>query len=76
MKERTMVLSTKELGMAVRKHRKLQKLTQADLAGIAGTALRFIGELERGKPTAQVGKIFAVISALGLAITIGSKWER
>jgi hypothetical protein len=33
-----------------------------------GTGLRFIVDLEKGKPTCQVGKTLAVLRALGLAI--------
>ena len=33
-----------------------------------GTGLRFIVDLEKGKPTCQIGKTIGVLRALGLAI--------
>jgi HTH-type transcriptional regulator / antitoxin HipB len=33
-----------------------------------GTGLRFIVDLEKGKPTCQIGKTLQVLQALGLAI--------
>jgi len=46
------------------------KLTQKELAMTCGTGLRFIVDLESGKPTCQVGKILDVLHALGLAVEI------
>jgi len=54
----------------VRTHRRAAGLTQTDLAGLAGTSLRFISELERAKPTVQLEKVFDVLSTLGLRIEI------
>jgi HTH-type transcriptional regulator/antitoxin HipB len=60
--------NTEELGMAIRMRRKQLKITQKELAMTCGTGLRFIVELEKGKPTCQVGKTLQVLQALGLAI--------
>jgi len=68
------IYNSKELGLIIRKKRKEQGLTQEDLAGITGTGIRFISELERGKETAHLGKVIHVISSLGLLLTISSKW--
>ena len=57
--------SPEELGSAVKEARKKTNLTQAELAFAAGVGVRFIGELEGGKPTAQLGKIMQVLAALG-----------
>ena len=35
-----------------------------------GTGLRFIIDLEKGKPTCQIGKILQVFQALGLELRI------
>lgn len=40
---------------------------------MAGVGIRFIIELEAGKPTMQVGKIMAVLAALGLTLTVESR---
>ena len=34
----------------------------------AGTGLRFVIDLERGKPTCQLGKTLAVLNTLGVEI--------
>lgn len=36
----------------------------------AGTGLRFVVELERGKETMRIGKVLSVLQALGLAIRV------
>ena len=58
------------LGALVRTVRKAQGLRQPDLAGAAGTSVRFIVELERGKPTAQVGKVLDVLRQLGIEVAL------
>jgi HTH-type transcriptional regulator/antitoxin HipB len=67
--------SIKELGEIVRRERKKMGVTQADLAMSAGTGLRFVVDLERGKPTVQAGKMLDVIQALGLRLDIRSRSE-
>jgi HTH-type transcriptional regulator / antitoxin HipB len=58
------------LGQIIKAYRLEQKLTQAQLATRSGTGLRFIVELERGKPTVQLGKVIAVAEALGLMLML------
>jgi transcriptional regulator with XRE-family HTH domain len=43
-------------------------LTQTELAGLAGTGLRFVSELERGKPNVALDKLTAVLAVLGLRL--------
>jgi transcriptional regulator with XRE-family HTH domain len=50
MGEADAVISIDDLGNAVRASRERHALTQADLAGLSGTGIRFISDLERGKP--------------------------
>jgi y4mF family transcriptional regulator len=59
-----------QLGAAVRARRKQLKVTQKDLAMVCGTGLRFIVDLEKGKPTCQIGKLLQVVQALGLEFRI------
>lgn len=66
------IKTTQQLGMAIRQRRKELQLTQTDLAMTCGTGLRFIVDLEKGKPTCQIGKALAVLRSLGLAIETGS----
>lgn len=58
------------LGNAIRQQRRRLKVTQRDLAMTAGTGLRFIIELEKGKPTCQLGKALEVVRVLGLRLEI------
>lgn len=59
-----------EIGRLVRKTRKKLGVTQRNLALTSGTGLRFIIELEQGKPTCQLEKVLTVLRTLGLKITI------
>ena len=64
------ITSVAELGVLVRQRRKETGLTQADAAGLLGVGARFLGELERGKPTLEVGKVLQSLDRLGLAIEV------
>ena len=64
------IKSPNQLGAAIRARRKQLKVTQKDLAMTCGTGLRFIIDLEKGKPTCQIGKILQVLQALGLEVQI------
>jgi HTH-type transcriptional regulator/antitoxin HipB len=66
-----MITSTKQLGTEVRARRKQLRVTQKELAMTCGTGLRFIVDLEKGKPTCQIGKILQVFQILGLVIESG-----
>ena len=57
-------------GRIIRENRLNQGLRQAQLAAAAGVGLRFLIELERGKPTAQLGKALAIASALGCRVGV------
>lgn len=65
----THVDSSKALGALIRARRKELGLTQTDLADVARTTLRFVSELERGKPTAQLDGVLRVLAALGIELT-------
>ena len=67
-----MPLTPEELGRFVKKKRKAMGLTQAELALTSGTGMRFIGDLENGKPTCQIGKTLTVLKTLGLRLTLSS----
>jgi hypothetical protein len=40
------------------------------LALTSGTGLRFIIDLEKGKDTCQIGKVFTVLQTLGIKIAL------
>jgi y4mF family transcriptional regulator len=60
----------RQLGDLVRQVRKGQGITQEDLSALVGVGPRLIGEIERGKPTAEIGKVFQLLAGLGLVISI------
>lgn len=45
-------------------------VTQEQLALTSGTGLRFISDLENGKPTCQFSKVLTVLYTLGATITL------
>ncbi len=53
------------LGDAVRSARKQLGLNQSELALASGVGLRFIVDLEAGKPTVRLAQVLRVIDALG-----------
>ena len=67
-----MPLSVPQIGEVVRSARKSLGVTQRQLAMTAGTGLRFVIDLEKGKPTCQLGKTLAVINTLGIAVHFGN----
>ena len=67
------IKSTQDLGNLVREFRVAQKMTQADILGLANTGNRFIVELENGKPTVQFQKVLDVLDALGLELAVQKK---
>ena len=61
----TTIRSPQELGDALRSSRKRLGLTQPQLALVAGVGVRFIVDLEAGKPTVRLDSVMRVIEALG-----------
>ena len=62
--------SPESFGQLIRKARKKIGVTQKELALTSGTGLRFIIDLEKGKPTCQLGKVLMVMQTLGLQLSI------
>lgn len=63
-------ISPAAVGAMVRTVRKACHLRQDELAGAAGVGVRFIVDLEAGKPTAQLGKTLHVLATLGCSVEI------
>lgn len=64
--DRKRVTTPEELGARIRRRRVDLRLRQRELADAARVSLRFVSELERGKPGAQLAGIQRVLAALGL----------
>ena len=58
--------SAGQIGQLVRRRRKEAGMTLKDAAALAGVGVRFLSELERGKPTLQLGLAISVLQLFGL----------
>lgn len=56
-----------DVAAIVRRTRKSQKISQTVLSQASNVGLRFVGDIERGKPTVQFDKVMAVLTSLGIA---------
>ena len=64
------VESAEQLGNMVRAHRKERKLTLETISGLGNVSTRFLSEFERGKDTAEIGKVLQALRTLGLKVVI------
>lgn len=60
--------SVSQIGTSVRETRKRLGMTQSELALVSGVGLRFIHDLERGKPTIRLEPMLRVLEALGIQL--------
>lgn len=64
------IRTASDIGALIREQRKNQKLDQAELAKKVGVNRRWVLEVERGKPRAEVGLVLKTLHALGLTLLI------
>lgn len=62
-----------DFGARVRRRRRRLRLTQAELAGLSGVGVRFIAELEAGKPGVEFGRALHVMQQLGLELRLQAR---
>jgi hypothetical protein len=62
------VQSPEHLGLLIRAARRTQKLRIDDTAGTAGVGHVFVREVERGKPTVQLGRVMQLLAELGIEL--------
>ncbi len=62
-----------QLARQVRRQRRLSRLTQTELAGLAGVGLRFVSDLENAKPGLEIGRVLRVIRMLGLQLSVAPR---
>lgn len=58
------------LGAVVRSRRRALRLTQEDLADIAGVGLRLVHEVEHDKDTVRLNNLVRLLRALGLHLEL------
>jgi transcriptional regulator with XRE-family HTH domain len=64
----TKIHTAADLGRLVRQRRKEAGFTLKDAAGMTGVGVRFLSELERGKPTLQIDRALAALPLFGLEL--------
>jgi y4mF family transcriptional regulator len=64
------ITDSKSFGMAVKAYRKSQKLTQEKVANYSNVGIRFIVDLEKGKPTCELDKALHVAKMLGIKFDV------
>jgi hypothetical protein len=68
----TIIHNPSELGRVASQTRSELGLRQSDVHAHTMLATRFIGEVEHGKETAQIGKVMNMLESLGLELVIRS----
>lgn len=61
------------LAADIRARRLALRLTQQDLADMAGVSERFVRFVEQGKPSVQLDSLIAVLETLGLELRIATR---
>ncbi|TGD72149.1 transcriptional regulator [Mangrovimicrobium sediminis] len=64
------IRTAEDLGKLVRAHRKQRKLTLETISGLGNLSTRFLSEFERGKETAELGKVLTALRTLGLEVVV------
>lgn len=68
-------MNTTRISKAIKALRKEYNLTQEDLAIKSGVGLRFLRELEQGKPTVRLDKVNQVLNLFNKEIGVCDKEE-
>lgn len=64
------MMSMSDIAAVVRSERKRQGATQIELAQMANVGVRFLRDVEDGKPTVQFDKLMRVLTTLGIALEL------
>ena len=67
------VYDASEFGNAIRERRQALDYTQSEIAQVSGVGTMFVSQLERGKPTAELGKALRVAAMLGLNVRMDAR---
>jgi HTH-type transcriptional regulator/antitoxin HipB len=59
-----------DIGFAIRDRRRRLGLDQAELAKRVGASRKWVVEVEKGKPRAEIGLLLRTLDALGLRLSI------
>lgn len=64
------VKSIKLIGTELKNYRKINSLTQQDIADLSGVSRKVVGELEQGKDTIQFNIVLKILSVTDLKLQI------
>ena len=67
------ITSVKNIGLLIKEKRKKINMTQKEAASIAGVGVRFLSELENGKPTLEIDKVPNVARIFGIDIEANNR---
>ncbi|MFH1153126.1 MAG: helix-turn-helix domain-containing protein [Pseudomonadota bacterium] len=76
LKSSIKINNPEELGQHILEERKRLKLTQKEISEFSDIGRKFIIELEKGKTTAQIGKVFELLNSLGLELHLVKRGDR
>lgn len=62
--------SAEDLGLVIRAVRKSTRVRQDDLAGTVQVSRQFAIDVERGKPTVQLGRVLLLLQELGIELNV------
>jgi y4mF family transcriptional regulator len=64
------ILTATDLACVIRAVRKSVHVRQDDLAGAVGVSRQFAVDVEKGKPTVQLGKVLQLLEELGVVLSV------
>lgn len=67
------MMATNKISQCIKDLRKEYNLTQEDLAMKSGVGLRFVRELEQGKPTVRMDKVNQVLALFSMELVPAQK---
>ena len=67
--------SPHDIGDAIRKRRKQLGYTLVEVAEANNCSIRFLSELERGKPGANIGQVMQIANSIGLDIGVAARGD-
>ena len=70
------VRSPADIGSVTREIRREGATDQKTAAGLAGVGVRFLGDLERGRPNLRLGLVLRVLDRFGLEVWVAPRGWR
>lgn len=70
------IFDAASFGEAIRQRRKALHYTQSYVAEVSGFIVSFISDIERGKATAELGKVLSLANLLGLDCELKARGEK